>query len=611
MPTELSTVQPDPRVEDAPGSILDAFIIDDDPLMAELVARALSKQGVDTVRFEEPERLLYELSRRSPALVITDLEMPRMDGVSLIRQARLGGYRGTVALVTASRSRERIVAAVEAGADEVLGKPLRELDAEILLAQARARLDRARARREALAEFVEAVDQGIVLLDDSSAPVYANEKARLLLAAGSVEEVSRVISRGSATDVLERGRDGSGTAVFLDVAARGGEGTTPVGLEVVELREPVGGAHRLILLHDFSEWRKLDELHGRFATYLSHRMRTPLTSARNAVRILREKSEPLDGAEKEKFLDIGSRNIDQLIRSFDELQKIFMIESGEINACRTLASVGEEVASRLAELERSGAVTAFKMSAPALAIPTGRGELADFVTNAVETIASWLGAAPAVECVVSAREDGEAPTAEDDPVTITLKPRVFAGERPVSLHEFLAAAESHRRAILDRLASSLGGQCEVAARDAVRLSIPADPRFNRDRDLVHPLHMMLERAELERSEFHMASVRLVGAVREERRFMRLFAETLCAVFSCDGCVVSKGEEPLSYSVFIAGMPHESVTEMLERLQRRFMLACQERGDELYPSVRWEIAYHHSPGDAAQPNVLSQLEGILS
>lgn len=610
MPYELSTVQSDPRAEGAPGSDLDAFVIDDDPLMAELIARALAKHAVETIRFEEPERLLYELSRRAPALLITDLEMPRMDGVSLIRQARLGGYRGTVTLVTASRCRERIVAAVDAGADEVLAKPLREPDAELLVAKARARLARYRAMRDALAEVVEAVDQGIVLLDDSSAPVYANEKARVLLAAESVADVSRIISRGCPAEVLERGRDGSGTATFLDVAARGGEGTSPVGLEVVQLREPLGGAHRLILLHDFSEWRKLDELHGRFATYLSHRMRTPLTSARNAVRILREKSEPLDGAEKEKFLDIGSRNIDQLIRSFDELQKIFMIESGEINACRTLAPVGAEVASRLAELETRGVLAGFKVSAPALAVPTGRGELADFVTHAAETIASWLGAAPVVECVVSAREDREAPADDDGAVTITLKPCDSPGERSVSLREFLSAGESHRRAVLDRLASSLGGECEVAARDAVRLSIPADPPFNRDRDLVHPLHMMLERSELDRGEFHMAAVRLVGAVRDETRFKRLFAETLCALFDAEGCVVSKGEEPLSYSVFIAGIPHDRVTEMLERLQRRFMLACQERGEELYPSIRWEIAYHHCPGDTAQPNVLSQLEGIL-
>ncbi len=610
MPHELSTVQSDPRAADSLGAGLDAFVIDDDPLMAELIARALAKHGVKTIRFDEPERILYELSPWAPALLITDLEMPRMDGVSLIRQARLGGYRGTVVLLTASRCRERIIAAVEAGADDILAKPLREPDAELLVAKARARLARSRAMRDALAEVVEAVDQGIVLLDDFSAPVYANEKARSLLAAESIDDVSLVISRGCPAEVLDRCREGGVAATFLDVSARAGHGSSPVGLEVVHLREPLDGASRLILLHDFSEWRKLDELHGRFATYLSHRMRTPLTSARNAVRILKEKSEPLDGAEKEKFLDIGSRNIDQLIRSFDELQKIFMIESGEINACRTLTLVGEDVASRLAELEKSGVLAGSKVSAPSLAIPTGREELADFVTHAVETMASWLGAAPAVECVVSARDDREVPTDDEGAVTITLKPCGPAGAPSLSLCEFLSAGESHHRAILDRLASSLGGECETVARDAVRLSIPADPPFNRDRDLVHPLHVMLERSELERSEFHMAAVRLVGAVREERWFKRLFAETICALFRVDGCVVSKGEEPLSYSVFIAGMSHERVTEMLERLQASFALACRERGEELYPSVRWEFAYHHVPGDTVQPNVLSQLERIL-
>jgi DNA-binding response OmpR family regulator len=603
---ELADPQLDSPAVSSVSSTLDAFVIDDDPLMAEVVSRALTRHAVRATRFDEPERLLAELAAERPALLVTDLAMPRMDGVSVVREARRRGYRGTIVLVTASRERERIVAAIAAGADEVLSKPIKEADLEIIIEKVRSRRGRSPLAFEALVEILDAIDQGAVALDESSAPVYVNAKGRALLGAESVEEVAEVFARRCPPGLLE----GGGAVTFVDVAGPEGGRRSPVGFEVLSLKHGAGDVRRLVLLHDFSEWRKLDELHARFATYLSHRMRTPLTSVRNAVRILSETKGPLDGSEKEKFLDIGCRNIEKLIDSFDELQKIFMIESGEISACRALVRIDRELASHLAELERGGVCAGFTVSAPSIAVPTGRAALVDFVSNAVDAIRAWLGEPPFVACVVSStgecEELGTGPTS----VTIALKHRGRPGGSTGSLDDYLRRGEERRRLVLERLAEALGGDCEVGVRDAVLLRLPADPPFDRDRDLVHPLHMMLERAELERSEFHMLTVRMVGALRHDSRFARLFAEDLHAVFGTDGCTIAKGEKPDTYAVFIAGLPHDRVAASLAELHERFASSCRERGEELYPSVRGEIAYSHSPGETSEPNVLSQLEGLL-
>jgi len=619
MPSELTIERPSDRAsaplererEGAPREpALRAFVIDDDSLMAELIARALAKRGVEPIRFEAPERLLDELAASPPELLMTDLAMPRMDGIAIAREARRRGYRGTVALVTASRDHERIVAAIGAGADEILAKPIKDLDVDVLVEKTRERIARSRSDYEGLIALLEAVDQGVIALDETSTPVFANEKARALLAAESIEEVAETFRRRCPARVLDSERDGSGVVTFIDICAPAPARRSPVGVEMFSLRREAGAARRLVLLHDFSEWRKLDELHERFATYLSHRMRTPLTSARNAVRILSERREPLDGPDTGKFLDIGFRNIEKLISSFDELQKMFMIESGELSACRTLVCVAGELSARLGELEQGGACAGYTVSGPPVAIPSGRRGLGEFVSRAVEALGAWLGSAPFVECVVSCVDRCEPPAEEETAVTVTLKHRGASGVSSVGLGEFLAADERGRGDVLERIAESIGARCEVGTRDAIRLRLPANPPFRKDRDLIRPLHMMLERSDLERSEFHMLTVKMVGALRDEARFERLCAESLCALFATDGCAVSKGEEPASYSVFVAGMPHGKVASSLAELHDRFAAACRERGEEVYPTLKGEIAYRHSPGESTVPSVLAELEGIV-
>lgn len=190
-----------PRTDARGGSRETAFIIDDDRLMAELLERHIARCGVEPVRFDDPKRLLDALPAAAPAFLFTDLEMPRMRGAELIVKARAQGFRGTIALVTASRERSDLVTAIRNGADEVLMKPLKEGDLDLLFEKARARFRRSTSAIEALRAVLEPVSQGVILLDEELVPFYANRRSREILGAGNAREVGEALDRETSAPV--------------------------------------------------------------------------------------------------------------------------------------------------------------------------------------------------------------------------------------------------------------------------------------------------------------------------------------------------------------------------------------------------------------------------
>jgi DNA-binding response OmpR family regulator len=109
------------------------LVADDDPLLLESVADALISLGADVVRAATGEELVEQLANEGPFdLVVTDVGMPWMSGLTAIHAARSAGISQAVIIMTA-REDERIPAQVQAlGPDALfLRKPfgLRELGA--------------------------------------------------------------------------------------------------------------------------------------------------------------------------------------------------------------------------------------------------------------------------------------------------------------------------------------------------------------------------------------------------------------------------------------------------------------------------------------------------
>jgi two-component system cell cycle response regulator len=103
-------------------------LAEDEPASRALLVRQLRKAGYDVVACENGKQALEAIRQEVSCIVVADWVMPEMDGLELCRTVRGLGEMQALAFVyfivlTAHAEKERIVAGLEAGADDYLTKP--------------------------------------------------------------------------------------------------------------------------------------------------------------------------------------------------------------------------------------------------------------------------------------------------------------------------------------------------------------------------------------------------------------------------------------------------------------------------------------------------------
>jgi len=99
------------------------LIADDEPKLGRLVAEMLELDGHAVVRVESGRDALTRLAAEEFDVVLTDLKMPDVDGMEVLRQARSAPHTPDVIMMTAFGTAEDAVAAMRAGAADYLTKP--------------------------------------------------------------------------------------------------------------------------------------------------------------------------------------------------------------------------------------------------------------------------------------------------------------------------------------------------------------------------------------------------------------------------------------------------------------------------------------------------------
>jgi len=92
------------------------LIVDDEPDMVENCARILRRSGHRCLTATDPRRALALLESERPDLVLTDLKMPEVDGLAVLRRAHELDPTLPVIVITAFATIEPAVAAVKEGA---------------------------------------------------------------------------------------------------------------------------------------------------------------------------------------------------------------------------------------------------------------------------------------------------------------------------------------------------------------------------------------------------------------------------------------------------------------------------------------------------------------
>jgi DNA-binding NtrC family response regulator len=144
-----------------PAKIL---VIDDDELIASMLARALRTEGYD-VRVETSSRdVLDRIGSWSPAVVLLDIRMPDRSGIEVLEGIAERGIQTQVIMLTADDTAETAVRAMKLGAADYVTKPFNTGEIKLvirnLISRVRLQQEVAYLRREQ-AEFVERDIAGI------------------------------------------------------------------------------------------------------------------------------------------------------------------------------------------------------------------------------------------------------------------------------------------------------------------------------------------------------------------------------------------------------------------------------------------------------------------
>jgi len=126
------------------------LVVDDDRVIAEGYASALSNAGFDAVPLSSGAAALEILASRMVDAIVTDILMPGMDGVSLLHEIRKHDLDVPVILVTGNPSLESAVSAMQFGGFRYLSKPVDLVALNEVVADAVSLHRLARLKREAL-----------------------------------------------------------------------------------------------------------------------------------------------------------------------------------------------------------------------------------------------------------------------------------------------------------------------------------------------------------------------------------------------------------------------------------------------------------------------------
>jgi len=120
------------RTTSAPPRRQRVLVVEDEPMVAEVVERYLRRDGYDVTVIHDGERALVEFERLTPDLVVLDIMLPGLDGMEVCRRMRASGDTPVIMLTARSEEIDKLLG-LGVGADDYVTKPFspRELAARV------------------------------------------------------------------------------------------------------------------------------------------------------------------------------------------------------------------------------------------------------------------------------------------------------------------------------------------------------------------------------------------------------------------------------------------------------------------------------------------------
>src|SRR3954466_6663068 len=427
------------------------LLVEDEAVLRGHLARVLSDEYiVDTAG--NGQEALECVMRSPPVLVVTDIVMPTIGGIELLKALRSQEQTRMipVLLISGLAIQEQRIEGFKEGADGYLAKPYteHELRAYIgsMLQSAARRAAGALAERAAL---LESITDGFYSLDREYRFTYLNQRALDHFHAAAETLLGQVL-----WEVFPHTRE----SVFQQEYERALSQQCSVSFETislisntwVEVRAYPTPQGLAVYFRDVTDrkraeehLREADRKKNEFLAILAHELRNPLAPLRNGLHILKRHPD-LDPTVSDT-ISMMDRQMTHLVRLVDDLLDVSRITRGrfELRQRKVLLTevLANAVESARAAIESSRHELTVAIRAPALQVDGDPDRLAQVFSNLLLNAAKYTGAGGRITLGLD-RDNGEAiVTVEDNGICFPPHPlqQVFDSFAQVRSHEMRGA----------------------------------------------------------------------------------------------------------------------------------------------------------------------------
>jgi PAS domain S-box-containing protein len=378
------------------------LVVDDDTVACAALEQSLRDAGFATSTARDGEEAITLVRRGPPDVVLTDLQMPLLDGAKLCQRLREVDCDLPVIVMTAHSSMQSVIECLRAGADDYLIKPL-ECDAILWCvertlarrAERRERVELYRALNERLVlsslreqehaeaearhcaqlrALLENLNEGVAIVDQSGCVLMINNAARAILGVGNAEPCSfDTFHSREALDLeglplvheqrpLVRALRGEQFADYEVLRVRPNGEQRRVLSTGTSVRDEDGNvALAIVVFRDVTELRHLEQHRDEYLALISHDLRNPLNSISMCSSLLKQSLERR--AEEDRSLlaplltcvERVERNVKRMTLMLDELTESTGLESPRVALPNLACELGGLLANVVDSLDDSRA----------------------------------------------------------------------------------------------------------------------------------------------------------------------------------------------------------------------------------------------------------------
>ncbi len=122
------------------------LVVDDEPMLRDLLTKILTREGFRVDAAVDGEEAVEKMNREQYKLVVSDIEMPRMNGFELLKIIKRDFPETAVIMMTAFGDSSSVKDCLVLGADEYITKPFKSFEINLVVERAYWRLMSSRKR---------------------------------------------------------------------------------------------------------------------------------------------------------------------------------------------------------------------------------------------------------------------------------------------------------------------------------------------------------------------------------------------------------------------------------------------------------------------------------